>query len=291
MDAATAAEASVGWFEQIGNFFKSSSYEVLELIVIIVFGLGIIKILMRLTKQGLLASSIDRSLIAFVSAIVNFVLVFVLVIYCLSRMHVNVTGLVALVSAMGLAIGLALQDLVGGIANGLVIINTKPFNVDDYVTIGNQSGTVREISLLHTVLVTVDNKKVILTNKAVYNSEITNFTAFPNRRLDLSYNIDYSASFRQAKEIIGGLIRNHPLVLKTPEPFVRLTGENENSLTITARVWVKSENFWDVNFDLKESIREAFVAAGMKAPYNQLTVGFRDDAKPAVAFEDQEMEV
>ncbi|MGX8679141.1 MAG: mechanosensitive ion channel family protein, partial [Sphaerochaetaceae bacterium] len=150
MDTTQATEANTTFIKQVMEFFKTSSYGVLEIIIIAVFGILIIKLLMKLIKQALLASSIDRSLVAFIDAVIEFVLALMLVLYCLNRMSVNVTGIVTMISALGLSIGLALQDLIGGVANGLVIINAKPFKVDDYVTIGSQSGTVREISMLHT---------------------------------------------------------------------------------------------------------------------------------------------
>jgi small conductance mechanosensitive channel len=277
MDTTQATEANTTFIKQVMEFFKTSSYGVLEIIIIAVFGILIIKLLMKLIKQALLASSIDRSLVAFIDAVIEFVLALMLVLYCLNRMSVNVTGIVTMVSALGLSIGLALQDLIGGVANGLVIINTKPFKVDDYVTIGSQSGTVREISMLHTTLVTVDNKKIILTNKSVYNSEITNYSAFTNRRLDMNFDIDYSADLDEARKIIRKVVEDHSLALKNPAPFVRLSDDADNALVITLRVWVKSENYWDLFFDLKEQVISALVKAGISAPYPQLTVGFRGD--------------
>ncbi|MDD2232799.1 MAG: mechanosensitive ion channel family protein [Sphaerochaetaceae bacterium] len=277
MDTTQATEANTTFIKQVMEFFKTSSYGVLEIIIIAVFGILIIKLLMKLIKQALLASSIDRSLVAFIDAVIEFVLALMLVLYCLNRMSVNVTGIVTMVSALGLSIGLALQDLIGGVANGLVIINTKPFKVDDYVTIGSQSGTVREISMLHTTLVTVDNKKIILTNKSVYNSEITNYSAFTNRRLDMNFDIDYSADLDEARKIIRKVVEDHSLALKNPAPFVRLSDDADNALVITLRVWVKAENYWDLFFDLKEQVISALVKAGINAPYPQLTVGFRGD--------------
>ncbi len=271
------AAAEVSFFQQIANFFRTSSFGVLEVISVLVIGILIINILMKLLRQALLASRIDRSLISFVSTVINFILWLMICKYCLKKMSINLTGIVAMVSALGLAIGLALQDLIGGIANGLVIINTKPFKVDDYVTIGSQSGTVREISLLHTVLVTPDNKKIVLTNKSVYNSDITNYSAFANRRLDMSFRIDYGSSIDKAREVLKKLIESNPMILRNPAPFIKLTDNNDNALIITLRVWVKSENFWDVSFELKEQGIKALLEAGIDIPFNQVTLGFRNN--------------
>lgn len=271
------AAAEVSFFQQIANFFRTSSFGVLEVISVLVIGILIINILMKLLRQALLASRIDRSLISFVSTVINFILWLMLCMYCLKKMSINLTGIVAMVSALGLAIGLALQDLIGGIANGLVIINTKPFKVDDYVTIGSQSGTVREISLLHTVLVTPDNKKIVLTNKSVYNADITNYSAFANRRLDMSFGIDYGSSIDKAREVLKKLIESNPMILRNPAPFIKLTDNNDNALIITLRVWVKSENFWDVSFELKEQGIKALLEAGIDIPFNQVTLGFRNN--------------
>ncbi|MBO4389150.1 MAG: mechanosensitive ion channel family protein [Spirochaetales bacterium] len=271
-----AVEEESSFLGQIGHYFRSSSFAFLELLVIILFGLAIIRIVMKLVRQALLVSRIDKSLISFIDTIVHFILLLVLLIICLNKMHVNITGIVTLISAMGLAIGLALQDLVSGVANGLVIINTKPFKVDDFVTIGGQSGTVKEISLLHTVLVTTDNKKIVLTNKSVYNSDIVDYSTFANRRLDLTFNVDYNTNIKKAREVIRSVVEAHPLALTNPAPFVRLSDSQDSALIITVRVWVKSENYWDLNWDLREQVLEALKKAKITIPFPQVTVGYRE---------------
>lgn len=265
------------FISQLMEFFENSGFGALEIVVVAVFGLLIINLLMRLVRQALLSSPMDRSLISFVSALVHFALVLLLLLYCLDLMSINVTAIVAMVSALGLAIGLALQDLIGGVANGLVIINTKPFKVDDYVTIGDHGGTVREISLLHTVLVTPDNKKIILTNKSVYNSDIVNYSAYANRRLDLSFTIDYNSSLDEAKRIILAEAAATPKLFRNPAPFVGLAEQGDSGLVLTFRCWLKSGDYWPVKWELEERILKALVAAGVEIPFNQLTVSVRGD--------------
>lgn len=264
-------------FSQIISYFSQSGFEALEIIVIILFGFLIIKQVMKLIKQALLLSSLDRSLVSFAYTVINLGLDLLLVLYCLSRMQINITGVLAIVSAIGLSIGLALQDLVSGVANGLVIINTKPFKVDDFVTIGSYSGTIKEVSLLHTVLVTTDNRKIVLTNKMVYNSEIINVSAYPTRRLDINFGIDYGADIKKAISIIEEIVNKDSRISKDPAAFVRLTDTTDDALIITSRLWLKSGDYWDAKFDLLEKVLNEFKVQGIEVPYKQLTLSLRED--------------
>ena len=169
--------------------------------VIAVLGICTVRNIVRLMEKALINSAIDNSLVGFIMAIVRIALYLGLLFICLGRLNVPLTGVVSAISALTLAIGLAVQDLIGGVANGIMMVTSNLFKVNDFVDIGGCSGSVKEIRLLHTVLVTGDNKTITIPNKVVFSSSITNYSVFKVRRLDTLFGVDYDCDVEKAKKV------------------------------------------------------------------------------------------
>lgn len=260
---------------QVKYFMEHFGYQTIEIIGILVFGLLIIANVMKLIKRALLQSNVDDSLVKFILAVVKALFIVCLVLYCINRLHVSMTATIAGFSCVAVAVGLAIQDIIGGIADGLMIISSKPFKVNDFVEIGGVKGTIKETNLMHTILTTTDNKRVILTNKTVYTSDITNYSSNAMRRVDFTFGIDYDASVDKAKETILAVFRNHPLVLDDPAPIARLGNMGDSSLDIVARCWTATDNYWEVFYDIQEQVFAAFGKEGIPFPYPQVTLSYR----------------
>ena len=153
-----------------------------------------------------------------------------------------------------------------------MILFFKPFKVGDYIEASGESGTVVEISVVYTVLLTPDNKRITLPNGSLTNASIKNYSSEETRRVDLTFSADYSSDVETVKKIILENIEAHPLALKDPAPFVRLSAHSDSALTYTARIWTKSADYWDVYFDLTESVKLAFDKNNIKIPYPQLDI-------------------
>ena len=263
---------------QIGTFFKNSGYSLIAVVFVGFIGFLIIRNLLKISKQLLLQSSLDNSLVHFVQTIFKILLYIALAFYCLSKLKVSLTGFVAALSALTLAIGISIQDIIGGIANGLMLVTTHPFKVNDFVQIGSISGVIKEITLMHTVLNTTDNKLVTLPNKTVFSSDITNYSANPLRRVDFTFGVDYDSNVEEVKKLIVNVCQRHPLVLSEPAPMARLTKQNDSSLDFVARVWCKTEDYWTVYFDLNEQVFAAFCKNGIGVPFPQVTLSYRSPA-------------
>ena len=263
---------------QIGTFFKNSGYSLIAVVFVGFIGFLIIRNLLKISKQLLLQSSLDNSLVHFVQTIFKILLYIALAFYCLSKLKVSLTGFVAALSALTLAIGISIQDIIGGIANGLMLVTTHPFKVNDFVQIGSISGVIKEITLMHTVLNTTDNKLVTLPNKTVFSSDITNYSANPIRRVDFTFGVDYDSNVEEVKKLIVNVCQRHPLVLSEPVPMARLTKQNDSSLDFVARVWCKTEDYWTVYFDLNEQVFAAFCKNGIGVPFPQVTLSYRSPA-------------
>ena len=195
------------------------------------------------------------------------------VITVLSQIGIQMTSFIALLGAAGLAIGMAFSGTLSNLAGGVMLLIFKPFHVGDYITSQGESGTVKEIQIFHTVMVTPDNKTIIIPNGPLYNGNITNFSKQPLRRVDFSFGFGYGEDFKLARDTVLKIVNSHPKVLKDPEPMVRLGSLGESSVNLTVRVWSKSEDYWDIHFYVNEQVYERYGQIdGLSIPFPQVDV-------------------
>ena len=246
--------------------------EIIPIVLVVVICLAIIKLLTKVINKGIEKSKMDKSLHAFTQNVVKIVLYFIAVLVVADMMGIPVSSLLATFSIVGLAASLAIQDTLANIASGITILATHPFKVDNYIDIGGTSGTVKEVNFTHTILQTPDNKIIHVPNKEVVNATITNFSEMPKRRVDLTFNLAYTANAEKIKEIMNKAIQKHELILKDDPIFVKTTAYQASGIDYTLRVWAKAGDYWTVYFDLLEGLKKDFDAEGIEIPYNQLDV-------------------
>lgn len=263
-------------FEEIMNYLvelaTSAGLKLLAAIVLVIVGLKGIKWLRKWIRTSEKLNKIDNSLRSFMISFSSVVLYIVLFITVAVILGIPTTSFITMLASCGVAIGLALQGSLSNFAGGIMILLFKPFKVGDYIDAAGESGTVTEISVVYTELLTVDNKRIIIPNGTITNSVIENYSAENIRRVDFTFNTAYDSDIDKVKRIITEILESHPKALKNPECFVRLSAHNESALTYTARVWCKTDDYWDVNFDVIESVKKAFDENGIQIPYNQLDV-------------------
>ena len=245
--------------------------------IIAFIGVLIVRNLIKLIEKGLLDSTLDKSLISFVVTLIKIILYIILLFIILGRLGIPLSGAASALSAVTLAIGLAIQDIIGGVANGLMLVTSKLFKVNDYVDIGSLSGSVKEIKLLHTVLVTPDNKTVTIPNKTVFSSEITNYSAMKQRRIDIVVGVDYDSDIDKAKRVILDVALKNKSVLDEPAPTVQVKNLADSEVQILLRLWVKSEDYWNVTWYLNEMVLKALNENNIEVPFPQLTLSYRDN--------------
>lgn len=190
----------------------------------------------------------------------------------LAIMGIPMTSIVAVIGSCGLAIGLALQGSLANIAGGFVLVIAKPFAIGDFIISGDISGTVEEIGVFHTKVVTIDNKRIIVPNSTISNATLVNATALKQRRVDLEFSASYDADIDKVERVLKETCRAHSLVLDEPEPFARLSAHSDSSLDYTVRAWCKTEDYWTVYFDLIRDVKYAFDRNGISIPYPQVDV-------------------
>lgn len=262
----------VAWFSHNQLSLQQYFFDVLIAIAIVYLGKLIAKLLRKAVCRLLQHKNIDQAVISFVGSIVFTLVFFVAIIAAISHLGFNTTSLVAIVGAAGLAVGFALQGSLSNFASGVIIIILKPFKSGDYVEVGGVAGTVEEIHLFATKLITVDNKAVIIPNGTITSDTITNYSAKPTRRIDLLIGVSYQADLAVTKQVLHKITSEHALVLAEPGTNIAVSELADNSVNLVVRPWVKTQNYWPVYFDLMEQIKLALDEAGIEIPYPQLSV-------------------
>lgn len=225
-------------------------------LLVLAVGYMLVRLLMRFLKRLLESSKVaDATLNGFVLSTVRIVLYVVLVITCAGILNVNLVPLITLLGAMGLAVTLAMQDILANLAGGLSILFSRPFSKGDYVEIGGAAGTIREIGMVYTVLQTLDNKKTFVPNGDVAKAVVVNYSAEPMRRLDLTFYIRDTADYAKAKRTALALIDRNPLALKTPAPFVRFTDQTPAFVRMTVYVWANTGDLFELKSELIADLR------------------------------------
>ncbi len=201
-----------------------------------------------------------------------------LVIVCLvGYVGIDTSGITALIASLGVCVGLAVNGALSNLAGGILIIVTRPFKVDDYIEAQGYSGTVEDIHLTNTRLCTPDNKVVYVPNGALSSGTIVNYSEKDIRRVDWTFNVSYNTDVEKAKALVTRVIEAHELSLKDPAPFVRVSENGESKVSITARVWTKSTDYWTVYFDVLENVKSVFEAAEIEVPYNRVNVHIENE--------------
>ncbi|MBE2894222.1 mechanosensitive ion channel family protein [Spirabiliibacterium falconis] len=243
-------------------------------IVIYWVGKRLARLFSTILGKAVARSSGDEMLQSFVRSISYFALLLMVVIAALSQIGINTTSLVALIGAAGLAIGLSLQNSLQNFAAGVMILIFKPFRKGDYIEAGGVAGSVEQIGLLVLELRTADNKTVLVPNGKVFGDSITNYSINETRRIDFIFDIAYEADIRKAKEVIALCLEEEPRVLRHPEPLIAVGALESSSVQLFVRPWVKTADFFAVQFALTERVKLEFDRAGIEIPYNQLDIRF-----------------
>jgi len=245
---------------------------VIKVLFTILVCLVAIKVISGVLNRVLEKSRLEHTLSNFINSILKVIIYFVAILIVLSTLGVDVTSLVALLSVAGLAASLALQNTLSNLAGGIQLLLTKPFVVGNYVEAGANSGTVHEVGLAYTTLVTPDNKVIYVPNSDIAAARIINYNGRDTRRVELKVTASYDAPVQTVKDTINKLIAADERILSDPEPFVRVSNYGASSIEYTIRVWCKAGDYWGIYFDLMDSMKPAFDAAGVEMTYDHLNV-------------------
>ena len=231
----------------------------------------------RIIRIAYSTDYLDNTLFSFLGSLARYGIIALAIVFVLNRFGIQTTSLVALIGAMGLAVGLALQGTLSNIAAGVMLVIFRPFKVGDFIDAGGMSGTVKEITLFTTELATLDNVQIIVPNSAVWGSAITNYSVYDTRRAEWIFGVSYASDLKKAEEIIRKTILTDPRALADPEPFVQVNNLGDSSVDFLVRVWCKRPDLFGFQADMKRAVKEAFDAGGIDIPF-PTSVVYRQDA-------------
>lgn len=267
--------------EEIKNYLTSDEFipmltewgmKLIAALLIFVIGRWVAKAITKAFRKAINRESIDDTLEDFLGNILYAMLLVAVILASVDQLGVDITSLLAIVGAAGLAIGLALKDSLGNFAAGVMLIIFRPFTKGDFVEIAGVSGSVVEVRVFNTILTTPDNKCITVPNALITDEPITNYSALDKRRVDLVIGVGYDDDLKVARDVLERICREHEKVLDDPATQVWVSELGDSSVNFNVRPWAKTADYWPVYGDLLESAKVELEAAGCSIPYPQSDV-------------------
>ncbi|MBC6998650.1 mechanosensitive ion channel domain-containing protein [Cytophaga sp. FL35] len=255
------------WFEKGVEFVVEYGPKVLGAILIYIIGAWVIKNMLKGVRKMMAKGTYDESLQRFLVNMLAWALKALLVIIVISTLGVNVTTFAAIIGAAGLAVGLALQGSLANFAGGVLIMIFKPYRIGDLIEAQGVLGSVKEIEIFTTKLITPQNKLAIVPNGAMANGNIVNYTTEGKMRVDTVVGVGYDEDIKKTKEVLLEVLTSNPKVLKDPAPSVNVSELGDSSVNFAVRPFCKPEDYWDVYFGTIEGCKLALDNAGIEIPY------------------------
>lgn len=260
------------FLNSVVNLLLTAGVKILIAVVILIVGFKLIKFLVKLINNSKLMSKMDASLKSFFANFASVFLKIILVITVAAYLGVPMASMIAVLGTAAAAVGLALQGGLSNIAGGIMILINRPFKVDDYVECGGEGGTVKDIGLMHTTLITPDNVHVVIPNGNIISSTIKNYSVEDTRRVDIDFSVAYGTDVDKVKSVLLKVASVTEGVLTDPAVEVFMVEHAESSVKFRLRAWCNNADYWNVKFELTENVKRIFDASGIEIPYPKLDV-------------------
>ena len=264
-------------WDTIISWTMSAGIKVVIALIVMFISFKTINLIARKIEKSTDHKNADKTILRTFAYIFKISMKILVAVCLVGYVGIDTSGFTALITSLGVCVGLAVNGALSNLAGGVLIIFTRPFRVDDFIEAQGYSGTVEDIHITNTKLRTPDNKTIFIPNGALSSGTIVNYSMKDVRRLDEVYSIAYSSDFNKAKKILAELYEAHPLVRKDPAIFIRVSAHSASSIDITTRVWVDSADYWTVKFDMLEAVKEKFDQEGIEIPFNQMDVHIKKD--------------
>ncbi len=264
--------------EKVLDFLNAHGEKILFAIIFLALGYVLIKVFLRVSKKAMNKRGVEANSSNFIISIAKFTLYVLLVCTVLQIIGVPVTTIIAALSVVGIAVGLAIQNSLANVAGGFIIIFTQPFQKGDYILLDDVEGTVIQTGILQTKIATLDNRIIFIPTSQITDNNLTNFTVSGTRRIMLEISIGYEDDFRKAITLIEEIVKNDPLILEESEEqqhFIRMIEHGDSAIILAVRVWSTSENYINARSGLLEQIKDAFDQNSISIPFPQLDVSIK----------------
>jgi small conductance mechanosensitive channel len=245
-------------------------------LVLYIIGRKVIKYIDRLVSKIMQRRAFDASVASFLAHLINIALMVALIIGIVNILGIGNSSFVALLASIGVALGMALSGTLQNFAGGVMILLFRPFKVGDYIQAQGQEGTIKEIQIFSTIIITLDNRTIYIPNGGLSSNIIVNYNNQQNRRIEWVVGVEYGTDFDKAKKVSENIIKANGMILTDPAPSIALKALNESSVDIQIRAWVNRNDYWTVLYSINEQIYKEFALHGIGIPFPQLTVHIAD---------------
>ena len=245
--------------------------KILLALLVLIVGNLLIKSIMRFLGKSRMLAKVEGTARTFTLSFLKAGLYVILVISIIGILGVPMASVVTVLASAGVAVGLALQGALSNLAGGIMLMIFKPFHQGDYVAAAGVEGVIKEVTLFYTVIMTPDNKRITVPNGSLMNTNITDYSSEDLRRVDLAFACAKSEAPARIQELMQAALRANAKVLADPEPFARISGGSNEAMEFTVRAWCRREDYWDVYYELMQSITESMAENGVKAPAVRIT--------------------
>ena len=264
-------------WEAIKTSILQTGIKVVIALVVMIVAFNIINAIFKKLKKSLeKAGKLDSMLIKALIDAGRWLAKILVVIALVGYLGIDTTGFAALIASLGVALGLAVNGTLSNLAGGVLLLVTHPFKIGDYIEVAGFEGTVDDLKVVSTKLITLDNKVVYVPNGIASTSAVTNFTALDLRRVDLNFNVAGDTDFNTARDALVQMCLDNPLVAKDPAPVALLNGPSKRGIEIICRSYCKPSDYWDVYFGLIEAVGPTLAAKGITTPNEQLDVNMKN---------------
>ena len=258
--------------DNIIKILETQGMKLLGGIIVLVVGFFLVHWILKFLTKSEFFNRIEATLRGFLENLIKIILYIIVVLTAANVMGIPLTSFVTILASAGVAVSLAMQGALSNFVGGMTILLLKPFRAGDFIKIGDTEGAVQSIGVFYTELTTPDNRHISLPNSNLTNTAIVNFTREGTRRLDITFGVSYEADIDRTIATLRGAVERTQGILETPAPLIRLTECGDSSLSFMIRVWCRSEDYWNVNWDLLENGKRALDSAGIEIPYPQVDV-------------------
>ncbi|MFM2395376.1 MAG: Small-conductance mechanosensitive channel [Bacteroidota bacterium] len=266
LQATAPVTATIDFASKITNLATEYAPKLIGAVIVYLIGSLIIKWISGIISKVFQAKKVDPSLQSFLSSFIKIMLTILLLLTVFGMLGVNLTSFAAILAGLAVGVGAALNGTLGNFAGGVMMLLFKPFKVGDIIEAQGQTGTVTEMGIFNTVLLTPENKTVILANGPVSTGTIVNYATHGNLRVDLQMAVDPGTDLEKAKRVALEAIANHPKVLKTPSPEVNVSKVADGMVSLAIRPYTTQADYWDVYFGVTENVKNAFDKNGIAGP-------------------------
>lgn len=261
------------FIDQFTDLIVLYAPRVLGAIAVLIIGLWVVKLIGSAFVRLLDKKNVDPTLKPFLKGLVGAMLKVMLVISVLGMLGIEMTSFIAVLGAIGLAVGLALSGTLQNFAGGVIILIIKPYKVGDFIEAGSYSGTVSQVQIFYTILKTPDNKTVILPNGEMSKNALINYSMEPKRRVDLTFGIGYGDQVHKARSVLNQIIESDERIIEDPDPpFIAVKELADSSVNLIVKLWVNLDDYWGVYHDMQERVYDAFNTEGLNIPFPQMDI-------------------